>query len=181
MPRTCVACTHPDRDNIDRLLLEGSPLRSIAKRYSLSAAGLFRHSEHISSTLATSHKAAEILRGDDLVGHMNHLMSEAERLKRKAEKAKDYRTALLGVREISRLLELKVRSAIAMQEREPEISKWENQPVRTLTMAQLLKLLAREKGFTEAQFQRLASGTIYTSDFPIESESRSNNLQLPAK
>jgi hypothetical protein len=42
MPRTCTACTHPHRDEIDRLLLDGAALRNIAKRYSLSAASLFR-------------------------------------------------------------------------------------------------------------------------------------------
>ncbi len=52
MPRTCTTCTHPHRDEIDRRLLDGAPLRN-----------------------------------------------KAERLKQKAEQAKDYRTALAGVRE----------------------------------------------------------------------------------
>jgi hypothetical protein len=38
MPRTCTTCTHPQRDEIDRLLLDGTPLRNIAKQYSLSPA-----------------------------------------------------------------------------------------------------------------------------------------------
>jgi hypothetical protein len=41
--------------------------------------------------------------------HLNHLTAEAARLKQNAEQAKDYRTALAGVREMSRLLELVMR------------------------------------------------------------------------
>jgi len=32
MPRTCTSCTHPHRDEIDRRLLDGAPLRNIAKQ-----------------------------------------------------------------------------------------------------------------------------------------------------
>src|ERR1019366_5106550 len=101
MPRTCTACTHPHRDDIDRLLLEGVALRNISKRFSLSAAGLFRHNKHVSTTLANSHKEAEVLRADGLLEHLHHLTAETARLTEKAEKAKDYRTALAGVRERS--------------------------------------------------------------------------------
>src|ERR1019366_6574715 len=117
MPRTCTACSHPHRDDIDRFLLEGVALRNIAKRFSLSAAGLFRHNKHLSTILASSRKEVEILRADGLLEHLNHLTAEAARLKQKAEKAKDYRTALAGVREMSRLLELGMRVAIEGQER----------------------------------------------------------------
>lgn len=89
MPRTCTACSHPHRDDIDRLLLEGTPLRNIAKRFSLSAAGLFRHNQHLSTTLANSHKEAELLRADGLLEHLKHLTADATRLKEKAEKAKE--------------------------------------------------------------------------------------------
>ena len=32
MPRTCLACTSPERDAIDKALVTGEPLRNIAKR-----------------------------------------------------------------------------------------------------------------------------------------------------
>ena len=49
--------------------------------------------------------------------HLNDLMEEAVRLKQKAEQAKDCRTALAGVREMSRLLKLVMRLAVEVQER----------------------------------------------------------------
>ena len=96
MPRTCTACTHPHREEIDRLLLEGAPLRNIAKQFSLSSASLFRHNKHISKVLSNARQEAEILRADGLMEHLNHLTAEAARLKQKAEQAKDYRTRWLG-------------------------------------------------------------------------------------
>jgi hypothetical protein len=94
----------------------GAPLRNIAKQYSLSAASLFRHNKHISKTLSNARQEAEILRADGLMEHLNQLMAEAARLKQKAEQTKDYRTALAGVREMSRLLELVMRLAVEMRE-----------------------------------------------------------------
>jgi hypothetical protein len=73
MRRTCTACTHPQRDEIDRLLLDGAALRNIAKRFSLSTASLFRHNKHIAKTLSNARQEAEILRADGLMEHLNHL------------------------------------------------------------------------------------------------------------
>jgi 3-methyladenine DNA glycosylase Tag len=102
MPRTCTACTHPQRDEIDRLLLDRAALRNIARRFSLSTASLFRHNKHIAKTLSNARQEADILRADGLMEHLNHFTAEAARLKQKAEQAKDYRTALAGVREMTR-------------------------------------------------------------------------------
>lgn len=158
MPRTCTACSHPHRDDIDRLLLEGTPLRNIAKQFSLSAAGLFRHNQHISATLASSRKEAEILRADGLLEHLNHLTAEAARLKEKAEKIKDYRTALAGVREMSRLLELTIRVAIEGQERALHSFDFDGRPVEQLTDVEILQILARGQGMTESEFLLIARG-----------------------
>ena len=159
MPRTCTACSHPRRDDIDRGLLEGAPLRNIAKRFSLSAAGLVRHNKHLSATLANSHKKVEILRADGLMEHLSHLTADASRLKQKAEKVKDYRTALLGVREESRLLELGMRLSAEMESRASADSELDNRDVRSLTEEQLLRLIAREEqSMTEAKFLQIARG-----------------------
>jgi hypothetical protein len=56
MPRTCLACAHPDRTAIDNALVAGEPLRNIAKRVSISAAGLLRPKPHVSQAIV---KASE--------------------------------------------------------------------------------------------------------------------------
>jgi hypothetical protein len=158
MPRTCTTCTHPHRDEIDRRLLDGAPLRNIAKQFSVSYANLFRHNKHISKTLSNARQEAEILRADGLMEHLNHLMTEADRLKQKAEKAKDYRTALAGVREMSRLLELAVRVAVEAQERASSEYDFDGRPPERLSDIELLQILAREQGMTKTKFLRIARG-----------------------
>jgi len=157
MPRTCTVCPHPHRDHIDRRLLDGAPLRNIAKQFSVSSASLFRHNKHISKVLSHARQEAEILRADGLMEHLNHLTAEAARLKQKAEQAKDYRTALAGVREMSRLLELVMRLAVEMQERSSNLD-FEGRPLEQLSDVELLQILARGQGMTETKFMRIARG-----------------------
>ena len=109
MPRTCTVCAHPERAEIDRALLSGEPLRNIAERVSLSATSLFRHKAHVSETLAKSHEATEVSRADALLGQLKHLTEDARRIQKKAEAVNDYRAALAGVRELTRLVELAAR------------------------------------------------------------------------
>jgi hypothetical protein len=158
MPRTCTVCPHPHRDEIDRRLLDGAPLRNIAKQFSLSCASLFRHNKHISKTLSHARQEAEVLRADGLIEHLNHLTVEAARLKQKAEQAKDYRTALAGVREMSRLLELVMRFAVEMQERASSDFDFGGRSLEQLSDVELLQILARGKEMTDTKFLRLARG-----------------------
>jgi hypothetical protein len=168
MPRTCTACSHSHRDDIDRLLLEGAPFRNIAKRFSLSAASLFRHNKHISATLAKSHEEAEIIRADGLLEHLNHLTAEAARLKQKAEQAKDYRTALAGVREMSRILELVIRLAAELEARTIAKGELDTRNVEELSDVELLQLRARERGMTEARFLRIARGASPSGQIAVD-------------
>jgi len=158
MPRTCKTCTHPHRDEIDRRLLDGAPLRNIAKQFSLSSASLFCHNKHISKTLSNACQEAEILRADGLMEHLNHLTAEAERLKQKAEQAKDYRTALAGVREMSRLLELVMRLAVEVQERASSEFDFDGRSLEQLSDVELLQIVPRGQGMTETKFMRIARG-----------------------
>jgi uncharacterized small protein (DUF1192 family) len=168
MPRTCTTCTHPHRDEIDRRLLDGAPLRNIAKQYSLSSASLFRHNKHISKTLSNARQEAEILRADGLMEHLNHLSAEAERLKQKAEKKKDYRTALAGVREMSRLLELGMRLAVEVQERASSQYDFDGRPLEQLSDVELLEIYARGQGLTKTKFLRIARGQDSRDSVPSE-------------
>jgi len=158
MPRTCTVCPHPRRDEIDRRLLDGASLRNIAKQFSVSSASLFRHNKHISKTLSHARQEADILRADGLMEHLNHLTAEAARLKQKAEQAKDYRTALAGVREMSRLLELVMRLAVEMQERSASEFDFDGRPLEQLSDIELLQILARGKDMTKTKFLRIARG-----------------------
>jgi hypothetical protein len=51
MPRTCLACSHAEREAIDKALAAGEPLRTIAKRVSISHTALFRHKSHVEEAI----------------------------------------------------------------------------------------------------------------------------------
>ncbi|MFY9530825.1 MAG: hypothetical protein WBC04_18445 [Candidatus Acidiferrales bacterium] len=118
MPRTCLACSSSERAAIDEALLSGEPLRNIAERVSLSTTSLFRHKAHLSETLKRSREAAEVSRADSLIEQLKQLTKDARRIQEKAEAQKDYRVALAGVRELTRLVELaaKVTGELAGQQ-----------------------------------------------------------------
>lgn len=117
MPRTCTICNHTDRDKMDRALLAGEPYRNIAKQYGTSYTALFRHKqEDIPAALMKAHEAAEVSRADSWLWQLNRLAADARRIQQKAEAAKDYRAALAGVRELTRLVELVAKLSGQMAE-----------------------------------------------------------------
>jgi hypothetical protein len=117
MPRTCTACTHSERAGIDEALLSGEPLRNIAERVSVSVTSLFRHKSHLSETLKKSREVAEVSRADSLIDQLKRLANDARRIQKKAEAANDYRGALAGIRELTRLVELAARLSGELNER----------------------------------------------------------------
>lgn len=109
MPRTCTICNHPKREPIERSLLSGNPLRTIAERWSVSKTSLLRHkTDHLSASLVKSQEAKEVLRADNLLDQVRALQTRTENLFGEAEniltlalKSKDLRTALAAIRELS--------------------------------------------------------------------------------
>lgn len=80
MPR-CTTCAHPDRAEIDRRLAAGEAERSVAKRFSVSSASVHRHKgHHLPATLAAATEAAEVARGDDLLGQVRQHIGELRAL-----------------------------------------------------------------------------------------------------
>ena len=85
----------------------------------------------------------------------------------KAEQKKDLRTALAGVREKSRLLELCMRLAVEMREQEAELD-FDGRSLEQLSTIELLQILAREQGMTKTKFLGIARGQ--TSQGSVQSE-----------
>jgi hypothetical protein len=94
---------------IDGALIYGVSNRSIATQFKLTSASVQRHKKHVSVLMRQSHAAAEVGRADSLVGQLKGLQADAHRIKSKAEKSRDYRGALAGIRELSRLLQVSMK------------------------------------------------------------------------
>jgi transposase-like protein len=109
MSRPCSICISDDRAAIDEALVTGKESQpEIAERFGTSTSALYRHRTHVTEKVAEAqavNRTALLADGATLLDRLRWLLSEADRLKAAAEKAKDYRTALQGLREIMRVLE----------------------------------------------------------------------------
>jgi hypothetical protein len=107
MPLKCSICIHPDREEINGMLITGTAYRKVAERFAASPSALFRHKQaHLPSALVKAMEAVEVASADTLLGKVRLLESEARRIQVKAEKAGDLRVALISIHEIVRIVEL---------------------------------------------------------------------------
>jgi hypothetical protein len=105
MPRKCLACSSSEREAIDKALVAGEPLRNIAKRVSISPAGLLRHKSHVAGTIAKAQERREEKLGDAIFDEMKRVLAKAWELLGKMELAGDYRGAIVAAREVRECLE----------------------------------------------------------------------------
>ena len=95
----CKVCTHPDRDKIDKLLINGHALRKIADQFKLSYASVRRHKmTHIPAKLSKSHDAETATKADALLADLLDLRRRALAALDQAESMIDLRATapLLG-------------------------------------------------------------------------------------
>ena len=105
MPRTCVACSHPERAAIDNALAAGQPFRDIAGRFSLSRSGLHRHKDHVAQAIVKAGERREERLGDNLLDEMRRVQRKAWELLAKTESEGDHRGAIVALREVRECLE----------------------------------------------------------------------------
>lgn len=115
--RRCTVCDHPEKDAINKALIAGqASIRAIAGQYSVSRQSLARHKKrHLSATLAKSQEAHEVARADDLLAQVRQLEAKALRILVKAEKAGQLLTALRGIGEARRTLELRAKLMVEIR------------------------------------------------------------------
>lgn len=105
MPRTCLACSHVDRETIDRALVSAEPLRNIAKRVSISPAGLLRHKKHVSQSVVQAAEIRHERLGDSLLEQMRRVHHKAWELLARMESEGDHRGSIVALREVRECLE----------------------------------------------------------------------------
>jgi hypothetical protein len=105
MPRTCLACSSPERAAIDKALLAGEPLRNIAERVSISTPALFRHKPHVAQAVVKAVERDEEKKGLDLVGEAERIRHKAWELLRKLEAEGDHRGSVVALREVRECLD----------------------------------------------------------------------------
>jgi hypothetical protein len=105
MPRTCLACSNPDRAAIDEALAKGEPLREISGKSRISMSALHRHKSHAAKAIVKASERREERLGDSLLNEMRRMNRKAWDLLGKAESEGDYRGAIVGLREARECIE----------------------------------------------------------------------------
>ena len=119
MPRVCTVCAHPEREAINKALLDSETFRSIAKRFGTSATALHRHkAEHMPVALVKAQEAHEVAVADDLLAQVRDLQRRTLAILAKAEQGNDLRTALLAISQARGNLELLARLLGELQEQQ---------------------------------------------------------------
>lgn len=76
-------------------------------RLGIDKSALSRHKKsHIPKNLAKAMEAKKVAKATNLIDEIERLRVKAERIFKKAEEEGDYRTALAGIRELTRIVEL---------------------------------------------------------------------------
>lgn len=92
MGRTCTVCGHKDVEEINKQLLSGPSLRTIAAQFNLTKTSLIRHREsHIPDLLLKSNDIQEIVKADVLLVQLGEIREKTLSLLDKAEQAADTR------------------------------------------------------------------------------------------
>lgn len=107
MANTCKVCKSRKRKAIDLALVNGAALRDIAGRFGISKSALERHkADHIPAALAKAKRVHDSAHAENLLDRLEELIDEAHRLKDKAETWGDFGTAIRGVGELVRIIDL---------------------------------------------------------------------------
>ena len=118
MPRKCTVCLHRERAAIEQAIVAGETFRGVARRFAASADAVERHARaHLPASLVAGAQAADVAHGDGLLHRLEALAADARRIADRAEEAGDYRTALTGVRELVRIVQVTAAIALELNER----------------------------------------------------------------
>jgi hypothetical protein len=112
MARTCTVCTHHRRDTMDKALLRGEQLKTVARRYGVSDDALGRHRKHMQIVIAKAAAQIEqkdLVYGSALLAEIARIRADAERLQVESERRRDVRSALRAIHERLAVVELEAK------------------------------------------------------------------------
>jgi hypothetical protein len=106
-PGRCSVCNHASLPEIDRGLINGVPLRTLAADYGLSPSALCRHTKHLRRQLALEQRQADQSHLSALLDKLDLMEVRLDRLFLKAEEFHSLHVSLGCLQESLRLLSLR--------------------------------------------------------------------------
>jgi hypothetical protein len=102
----CRYCFHPRRDEIDRLYIAGTPLRTIIANFGGSLGAASRHRQHVKDLIKDRLPGERAEIGSDLIHRVESLLDEAKGILSTAKTKENLTAAVAAVNACTRLLEL---------------------------------------------------------------------------
>ena len=118
MDRRCSICTHSDQQEINRALMEGESLRSLAARYGLSVSALSRHTKHLRQALANGADENRQRHHDALLDKLDLFEHRLEHIFHKAQDHDALHISLGCVQEALRIFTLRERLSKSPSDRQ---------------------------------------------------------------
>jgi hypothetical protein len=112
----CTVCNHPSRPEIDRALIDGVPLRTLAAAHSLSASALWRHTRHLRHQLVLQQRQTDQDQAAAFLEKLELLEARLDRLFRKAEDSHSLHVSLGCLQESLRVLSLRQKVRYSLGE-----------------------------------------------------------------
>lgn len=124
MARSCTVCKHPERDAIDRALVDGASLRDIAGQYGLTKSSVARHqAEHLPASLVKAAEAEDVAHAIDIVKQLKAINGAALEVLKNARASGDGDLVLKAVDRVQKQIELQAKLIGELDER-PQINIW---------------------------------------------------------
>ena len=104
--RSCTICSHPERAQIDRALVDGTSLRTIAGQYRTPKSTLGVHKKHLVPALTLAKQAERVTEATSLLSRVERIMSRVETICEAATREREWLPAISASRELRGCLEL---------------------------------------------------------------------------
>jgi len=123
MPRRCTVCAHPERGAIDKALVSGEAVASVASRYvTVHKMALHRHkAEHLPLRLVKAAEQEDVRQALDVVQQLKAINAASLQVLKEARDAGQGGLALAAVDRIQRQIELQAKLLGDLDER-PQVN-----------------------------------------------------------
>lgn len=78
MAMTCTICRHPEREAIDRAIVDGVTLRHIASRFGVGYKAVQRHKDHVIAEVVQAHNAETLFNREALAARIIRLCEHTD-------------------------------------------------------------------------------------------------------
>ena len=110
MPKRCLVCTHPRREEVDRAIARGEPYAAISRTYSISRHSIERHAKlHLPVVVREAARTQVVEHGGTILDQVRRLNAKALQLLDEAAAKGRYTGAAAFLKEARELLTLEAR------------------------------------------------------------------------